>query len=40
LALWTVHTHLAEACYTTPRLQLDSLVESAGKTTALDHLKH
>jgi hypothetical protein len=39
LALWTVHTHLAEECYTTPRLQLDSLVEGAGKTTVLDHLK-
>ena len=39
LVLWTVHTHLAEECYTTPRLQLDSLVEAAGKTTVLDHLK-
>lgn len=39
LALWTVHTHLAEECYTTPRLQLDSPVEGAGKTTVLDHLK-
>jgi hypothetical protein len=39
LALWTVHTHLAEECYTTPRLQLDSLVEEAGKSTVLDHLK-
>ena len=39
LALWTVHTHLVEECYTTPRLQLDSLVEGAGKTTVLDHLK-
>ena len=39
LALWTVHAHLAEECYTTPRLQLDSLVEGAGKTTVLEHLK-
>jgi hypothetical protein len=39
LALWTVHTHLAEECRTTPRLQLDSMVEGAGKTTVLDHLK-
>jgi hypothetical protein len=39
LALWTVHTHLAEECYTTPRLQLDSLVEGSGKSTVLDHLK-
>ena len=39
LALWTVHTHLAVECHTTPRLQLDSLVEGAGKTTVLDHFK-
>jgi hypothetical protein len=39
LALWTAHTHLAEECHTTPRLQLDSLVEGAGKTTVLDHLR-
>jgi hypothetical protein len=39
LALWTVHTYLVEECYTTPRLQLDSLMPGAGKTTVLDHLK-
>lgn len=39
LSLWTAHTHLAGECYTTPRLLLDSLVEGAGKSTVLDHLK-
>ncbi|OBH47318.1 hypothetical protein A5683_25210 [Mycobacterium mantenii] len=39
LALWTVHTHLAEECHTSPRLQLDSLMPGAGKTTVLDHFK-
>lgn len=39
LALWILHTYLAVECYTTPRLQLDSLVPGAGKTTVLDHLK-
>ncbi|WP_407689365.1 DUF3631 domain-containing protein [Mycobacterium sp. HUMS_1102779] len=38
LALWTVHTHLAAELYTTPRLQLDSIMPESGKTTALDHL--
>ncbi|MGE5697112.1 MAG: DUF3631 domain-containing protein [Candidatus Sericytochromatia bacterium] len=38
LALWTVHSHLAEECYTTPRLRLDSTMEGAGKTTTLEHL--
>lgn len=38
LALFTVHTHLAEECYTTPRLQLDSAMEGSGKTTVCEHL--
>ena len=38
LALWTVHTHLAEELYSTPRLRLDSTMEGAGKTTVLEHL--
>jgi hypothetical protein len=39
LALWTVHTHLAVELYTTPRLQVDSVVFGSGKTTVLDHLQ-
>lgn len=38
LAVWTVHTHLAEEVRTTPRLQLDSTVPESGKTTCLEHL--
>ena len=38
LALWTVHTHLAEECYTTPRLQIDSAMHGSGKTTVCEHL--
>jgi hypothetical protein len=38
LALWTVHTHLAAECYTTPRLQLDSSMPGSGKTTVCEHL--
>lgn len=38
LALWTVHTHLVDVCYTTPRLLFDSPVPGSGKTTALEHL--
>lgn len=40
LAVWTVHTHLAEELRTTPRLQLDSTVPESGKTTCLEHLCH
>jgi 5S rRNA maturation endonuclease (ribonuclease M5) len=39
LALWTVHTHLVVELYTTPRLQVDSVIFGSGKTTVLDHLK-
>src|SRR5215212_6161994 len=39
LALWAAHTHLVWETYTTPRLQLDSPVPGAGKTTCLDHLQ-
>jgi hypothetical protein len=38
LALWTVHTHLVDELYTTPRLQIDSVIYGSGKTTVLDHL--
>lgn len=38
LALWTVHTHLASALYTSPRLIIDSVMPGSGKTTLLDHL--
>lgn len=38
LALWAVHTHVAVERYTTPRLQLDSPMPGAGKTTVLEHL--
>lgn len=40
LALWTVHTHLAVECYTSPRLLIDSTMPGSGKTTVLDHLAH
>jgi hypothetical protein len=39
LALWTFHTHLVVELYTTPRLQVDSVVFGSGKTTVLDHLQ-
>jgi hypothetical protein len=38
LALWIVHTWLAEETYTSPRLLIDSPVPGSGKTTLLDHL--
>src|SRR5271165_1823988 len=38
LSLWTVHTHLVVELYTTPRLQVDSVIFGSGKTTVLDHL--
>jgi 5S rRNA maturation endonuclease (ribonuclease M5) len=38
LSLWTVHTHLVIELYTTPRLQVDSVIFGSGKTTVLDHL--
>jgi hypothetical protein len=38
LALWTVHTHLANALYTSPRLMIDSVMPGSGKSTLLDHL--
>jgi len=37
LALWTLHTHVAEECYTSPRLLLDSSMPGSGKTTTLEH---
>lgn len=40
IALWIVHTHLIEECYTTPRLVFDSPLPGAGKTTALEHITH
>ncbi|WP_353647960.1 DUF3631 domain-containing protein [Nakamurella sp. A5-74] len=39
LALWAVHTWVAEETYTTPRLQLDSPMPGSGKTTTLEHLR-
>ncbi len=39
LSLWTVHTHLVVELYTTPRLQVDSVIFGSGKTTVLDHLQ-
>lgn len=39
-ALWIAHTYLVIECYTTPRLQIDSVVYESGKTTLLDHLAH
>jgi len=38
LALFTLHTHLAIECYTTPRLLLDSAMPGSGKTTVCEHL--
>lgn len=39
LALFTVSTYLARELYTTPRIQIDSVLPDSGKTTVLDHLK-
>jgi hypothetical protein len=39
LSLWTAHTHLVVELYTTPRLQVDSVIFGSGKTTVLDHLQ-
>jgi hypothetical protein len=38
LAMWTVHTHLVNQLYTTPRLLVDSIMEGSGKSTVIDHL--
>lgn len=40
VAVWTAHTYLVVECYTTPRLQIDSVMYGSGKTTLLDHLAH
>ena len=39
MALWTIHTHLAKECYTTPRLLLDSITYGSGKTTVCEHMQ-
>ncbi|WKW97319.1 DUF3631 domain-containing protein [Rhodococcus aetherivorans] len=39
LTLWTVHTHLCEETYTSPRLVLDSPIHGSGKTTVLEHIE-
>jgi hypothetical protein len=39
LTLWCAHTHLVVELYTTPRLQVDSVIFGSGKTTVLDHLQ-
>lgn len=38
IALWIIHTHLAEETYTSPRLLIDSPVPGSGKTTLLEHI--
>lgn len=38
LSLWIVSTHMAEALYSSPRIQLDSTMPGSGKTTVLDHM--
>jgi hypothetical protein len=40
VALWVAHTYVVVECYTTPRLQIDSVIWESGKTTLLDHLNH
>ncbi|MEI5004718.1 DUF3631 domain-containing protein [Micrococcus yunnanensis] len=40
LALWAAHTYVVEQTYTSPRLQIDSVMPGSGKTTALEHLAH
>lgn len=39
-ALWIAHTYVVVECYTSPRLQIDSVIWESGKTTLLDHLHH
>ena len=38
LPLWTIHTHLANELYTSPRLLIDSPLPGSGKTTLLEHI--
>ncbi|MFC0248747.1 DUF3631 domain-containing protein [Citricoccus parietis] len=40
MTLWAAHTYVVEQTYTTPRLQIDSVMPESGKTTALEHLQH
>lgn len=39
LAFWVMHTYVARELKVTPRLLLASIMENAGKTTILEHLK-
>lgn len=39
LALWTLHTHLADVLPTSPRLLIDSVMPGSGKTTVLEHIQ-
>lgn len=40
LTVWIAHTYVVEQTYTTPRLQIDSVMPGSGKTTALEHIAH
>ena len=40
LTLWAAHTYVVEQTYTSPRLQIDSVMPGSGKTTCLEHLAH
>lgn len=38
LTLWAAHTYVCMETYSSPRLQLDSVMPGSGKTTVLEHL--
>lgn len=38
LSLWAAHTYVCMETYSSPRLQLDSVMPGSGKTTVLEHL--
>lgn len=40
LSLWCAHTYVVEETYSSPRLQIDSIMRGSGKTTVLEHLNH
>lgn len=40
LSLWCAHTYVVEETYSSPRLQVDSIMRGSGKTTVLEHLNH
>lgn len=39
ITIWAAHTYVVEETYTTPRLQIDSVMPESGKTTVLEHLQ-